>query len=413
MQSERARPEQTPYEPFRSAFPAVALIAGVFFFNFLARLIPAPFLVDIEREFGATHAQAGSLFLFLSLGVSVSLAASGFAARSIGHRGAIIASISGVGGFLILSGFCSSLAGLKTSVLLLGLALGLYLPSGISTITSLLDPKDWGKGLAVHETAPNLAFIAAPAIAAALEGLASFRIAFAVLGAGALVMALAFALLGKGGRFRGEAPRPEVVRAVAGRPQFWILAVLFSLAAGATFGTYSMLPLYLVSVHGLDAGWANQLLSLSRVPCLVMALSAGVIIDRLGSRGTILFALGATGVLTGLLGLLRGAPLQTAVLVQAMFAVCFFPAGFTAISTCFPVGVRNVAISLIVPTATLLGTGATPALLGWFGDHGRFPFGFVLLGAAVLLGMGLVLLLDLRPGAAEPQRPSPGKDVAA
>jgi NNP family nitrate/nitrite transporter-like MFS transporter len=407
MHPGRAQKEQGPHESFRSAFPSVALIAGVFFFNFLARLIPAPFLVDIEREFATTHAQAGSLFLFLSLGVSFSLAASGFAARRIGHRGAITASIAGVGLFLILCGFSGTLLWLKANVLLMGLALGLYLPSGISTITSLLEPKDWGKGLAMHELAPNLAFIAAPAIAAAVQGRVSYHAVFSGLGAAALAMALAFAILGKGGRFPGESPRPEILRIVTGRPQFWILAALFSLAAGATFGTYSMLPLYLVSGHGLDSGWANQLLSLSRVPCLCTALCAGMIIDRIGAGRTMLFALGATGVLTALLGLLQGAALQGAVLIQAMFAVCFFPSGFTAISTCFPSGVRNVAISLIIPTATLLGTGATPALLGWFGDRGSFPLGFLLLGAAVLAGMNLVFLLNLKTGRAGGENPVP------
>jgi NNP family nitrate/nitrite transporter-like MFS transporter len=69
--------------------------------------------------------------------------------------------------------------------------------------------------------------------------------------------------------------------------------------------------------------------------------------------------------------------------------------------------VRNVAISLIIPTATLLGTGATPALLGWFGDRGSFPLGFLLLGAAVLAGMNLVFLLNLKTGRAGGENPVP------
>ena len=387
--------------PLRQAFVQVILVTCVFLFNFLSRLILAPFLVHIEQGFNVSHTQAGGLFLFLSLGFSISLPASGFVAKWLQHRKTIILSGIGTGLTLLAASRAESLIWLKSCLFLMGTCVGLYLPSGISTITSVLTPNHWGKGLAIHEIAPNLSFILCPAIAAAVEGWLSWRTVFALLGIGALFMGLLFARLGRGGRFPGEAPNPAVLRQVLIKPQFWILLVLFSLAIGATFGTYSMLPLYLVSEHGLSREWANELVALSRVPCLGLVLLAGLFIDRLGARASIVFALCLTGALTVLLGVLQGIPLQATVLVQAIFAVFYFPAGFTVISSCFPTRLRNVAISFIIPSAAVFGTGIVPTLLGWFGDQKAFAAGFVIIGVLTLLGTGLVVFLQLERGSPE------------
>ena len=387
--------------PLRQAFVQVFLVTCVFLFNFLARLILAPFLVHIEQGFQVSHTQAGGLFLFLSLGFSISLPASGFVAKLLQHRKTIILSAMGTGLMLIAASRAETLVWLKSCFFLMGTCVGLYLPSGISTITSVLTPNHWGKGLAMHEIAPNLSFILCPAIAAAVEGWLSWRTVFALLGVGAFLMGLLFALFGRGGRFPGEAPNISVLRQVLSKPQFWILLLLFSLAIGATFGTYSMLPLYLVSEHGLSREWANELVALSRAPCLVLVFLAGLFIDRLGAKASIVFALCLTGTLTVLLGVLQGAALQATVLIQAIFAVFFFPAGFTVISSCFPTRLRNVAISFIIPSAAVFGTGIVPTLLGWFGDQQAFAAGFVIIGILTLLGIALVRYLKLERGSQE------------
>lgn len=372
----------------------VLVLTGVFFFNFIGRLILAPFVLNVELEFALTHVQAGQLFLFVSLGVSLALAFSGFLAAVLKHRQIVVLSCCGVGLGLILTALSQSLLALKTSLFCMGLAAGLYLPSGITLITSSLSSVNWGKGLAIHEMAPNMAFILAPVVAAAVEGIFSWRVVFAFLGAGSVLMGCIFFFSHQGGESKGESPNPAVLKTILGQPPFWILTILFGLAASLTFGVFSMLPLYLVSSHGLDKGWANELVSLSRVPCLVMALCSGPVIDRIGSRRTVLIALSVSGVLTVMLGLIPGSLISVVVLLQPITAVCFFAAGFTAISMSFSSRVRNVAISLIIPMALIMGTGVVPTMLGWFADQGSFYLGFVLLGLVVLLGMNLVRWLE-------------------
>lgn len=75
----------------------VLVLTGVFFFNFIGRLILAPFVLNVELEFALTHVQAGQLFLFVSLGVSLALAFSGFLAAVLKHRQIVVLSCCGVG----------------------------------------------------------------------------------------------------------------------------------------------------------------------------------------------------------------------------------------------------------------------------------------------------------------------------
>jgi NNP family nitrate/nitrite transporter-like MFS transporter len=371
-------------------------LAGVFLFLFLPRLIPAPFLASIETEFGVSHAQAGVIFLYLAVGYGLGLLGSGFLARALSHRRTLLVSVFGTASVMLGLSQVGHFFLLK---LLLGLAggfCGLYIPSGISTLTSVVPQKHWGKGLGVHEMAPNSSFFLAPLIASFAEGVFSWRAVYAFLGVGALFMGLLFLIAGRGGDFPGESPRPGVAQSLLTEPHFWILVVLFAAAASVAFGSYSMLPLYLVSEHGLSQVWANQIISLSRIPCLGVVLASGAILDRIGVRRTITAALLGSGVLTIFIGLLQGGALQAAVFFQPLLVVACFPAGFTAISSCFPSQVRNLAISLIIPLAMALGTGLLPAVMGWFADLGIFPLGFTLHGFLVLAAVLAVRRLDLR-----------------
>ncbi len=382
-------------QSFRSFLPSVLLVTSVFFCNFMTRLILPPLLVSLEQEFGFSHGQAGTILLIMSVGISASLLVSGFISSWLTHRRTIVLSSLGVGISMMLISRADSMLGLQVWFVVLGLAVGLYLPSGVSTITSILPNRHWGKGLAVHEMAPNMSFILAPALVAGVEGVLSWREVFGLLGTVSLGMGLIFGIWGQGGRFAGQVPSPRVVQDILKRPQFWLLALLFGLAVGITFGVYSMLPLYLVKVHGLTPAWANNLLSLSRIPCLAMAFGCGFMVDKVGPKYTILGALSVSGAITVLTGLLSGVSLQIAVLVQPLFAVCFFPAAFASISSIFDFRIRNVAISFIVPVAVVSGTGFVPSVLGWFGDAGHFGLGFVFLGAAGAVGAFTVCFLKI------------------
>lgn len=372
----------------------VFLLTLVFFFNFLGRLTLAPFMVQLENEFNISHSQAGQLFLIISFGYGTALFLSGFVAGKLLHRGTVILSSGIMGITLILLYFTPSLAWLKILLFFLGFTGGLYLPSGITIITSVLSAKHWGKGLAVHEIAPNASFVLAPAIAAAVEGLFTWREVFLLIGIGSILTAPAFARFGKGGNFPGRAPNPENILSMLKTGKLWILAGLFTLGVSITFGSFSMLPLYLVTEHGLSKAWANQLVSFSRIPCFFVALGAGILIDRIGTKPTIVLALSTAGILTLTMGILENRLLQIAVILQPLLAVTFFPAGFAGLSQIFDSDCRSLAVSLIIPLAFIFGTGFIPTGLGWFGDHGMFRLAFIIHGLIILSCMNLVFLIS-------------------
>lgn len=379
---------------FRSYIPALLFLTGIFFLNFLSRIILAPLLPAVETDLHIGHGEAGGLFLLISLGYFGGLLGSGFVSSRITHRRTIITSSLALGGALIIVSLSHTLGGIRLGLILLGLAVGLYFPSGIATITSLVSARDWGKAIAIHELAPNLSFIAAPLVAEGLLLWFSWRGGLVLIGVVAILAGVTFLRFGKGGRFPGEAPSQKNLRLLFVQPGFWIMMALLSLAIGANLGVYTMLPLYLVSEQGFEQSWTNQLVAFSRIAGPIFAFGAGWASDRLGPKRALVGVILATGMATVLLGMARGGWIVPLLFLQPTLAVCFFPAGFSALSLVGPPAVRNVAFSLVVPVGFLVGGGAVPAALGMMGEHGSFALGIMLYG--VLLLGGLILLRYLR-----------------
>jgi NNP family nitrate/nitrite transporter-like MFS transporter len=380
---------------FRSHIGPILFLAGIFFLNFLGRIILAPLLPTIEKDLSLGHSEAGSLFLLISLGYFISLLGSGFVASRLMHRRTLIVSATAIGLALLGISSSDSLFGISVGLVLLGLAAGLYLPSGISTLTSLISPSQWGKALAIHELAPNLAFVAAPLLSEVLLQWFSWRGILAVMGIASMVAGMTFARFGTGGRFAGDAPSVTSFRTILVKPAFWIMTILFSLAITGSLGVYAMLPLYLVTERSMDQYWANTLVAVSRVSGLGMAFLAGWATDRFGARKIMAAVFLLTGTMTFLLGVTKGSWMVLIVFAQPMLAVCFFPAGFAALSCIGPSSSRNVAVSLTIPLAFLIGAGAIPAGIGIMGDTVSFAFGFALVGVFILMGFLLSLTLQL------------------
>ena len=178
------------------------------------------------------------------------------------------------------------------------------------------------------------------------------------------------------------------------------MMVLFGLGISCTLGVYTMLPLFLVSEHGIERNFANTLVALSRVSTPVMALVGGWATDRFGPRNTLVGVFFLAGIATISLGVASETWLLPAVFAQPLLAVCFFPAGFAALSRIGPPGARNIAVSLTVPAAFLIGGGVVPSLIGLMGDWGAFSLGIALVGGCITAGAVLAyfLKLGINPG---------------
>jgi NNP family nitrate/nitrite transporter-like MFS transporter len=373
----------------------IFFLAGIFLINFIARIILSPLLPTIEKELAISHSQAGSLFLLISAGYVTGLLGSGFLASRSSHRITIVISNGGVGLALLGISVVSSLWAMRVWLFGLGFAGGLYIPSAIATITSLIERPHWGKAIAVHELAPNLAFFAAPFVADLFLSRSTWRLALSSLAAVSLIASLAYFRFGQGGDFAGQSPASSAFGVLIRSSAFWIMAVLFGLGAGSTIGVYAMLPLYLVSERQIEPSWANALVALSRSYGPILGVVGGWVSDRLGPKQTMVMSLTFTGVVTLLVGLVSCAWISLVVLFQPLLVVWFFPAAFAVLAATTPPAARNLAVAFTIPCGYLIGGGAIPTFIGIMGDTGSFALGFVATGTIILLGGTLPWVLRL------------------
>lgn len=371
---------------FPFSLPPLLLLVGIFYLNFISRVILAPLLPIIEKDLALGHGQAGSLFLYIAGGYATGLWLSGFISAYLNHRYTLILSTFSVGTMMIGVSISSSLGTICLFLFLCGIMAGLYLPSALASLTEWVRKEHLGKAMAIHELAPNLGFITAPLLAEILLKILNWQGTLAFIGSGAILMGFLYLWLGRGGTTKGSPPRLQSMYLVCKNPSFWIMAAFFLISIGSSLGSYTMMPLFLVTEIGMERGWANTLIGLSRVFGTVILFLAGVIIDSLGpKRGMALF-LSLTGFFMLCLGMFSGPWLTPLLLcLQTASAACLFPVGFTILSLTFPEEIRNVGVSMVMLVGFILGGGVVPSGLGHWAEAFSFSSGFILLGAIFLL----------------------------
>jgi NNP family nitrate/nitrite transporter-like MFS transporter len=353
-------------------------------------------LPEIEKDLGLSHAASGSFFLFISSGYFFSILSSGFISSRLSHKKTIVASLIASGCALCILSFCSTLIQIRLALFCLGLSAGLYLPSGLAIVTTILPPAYWARGMALHELAPNVGFVTAPFIATAMLYWMSWSSGLLLLGACIILVGIFYGYIQPSVAGYGERPNFIVCKHIVSTKEFWMMVLMFSMAICATLGLYSMLPLYLVVDKNASPVEANNLVALSRVSSIIMPLIGGLLGDRYGNRRVIAYTLIISGMLTIPIGLLSGASLLFFIVVQPMIAVCFFPSAFVVLSGIVDQKSSNVAVSLCIPVAFMIGGGTIPALIGLIGDHYSLGVGIIMSGVVMSLAGLLALVFQLK-----------------
>lgn len=390
--------EQSPAASLNKALPALLLLASVFLLNFISRIIFSPLLPEIEMDMALDHAVVGSFFLFISFGYFISILLSGLVSSRLGHKWTIVFSAVGSGVMLTVIGSCTGLIAMRIGLFCLGYVAGLYLQSGLATISRLVSSAYLARGMAVHELAPNIAFVVAPLLCGFMLKYYSWREGLQILGLTLGCMGLIYAVIGEGNGIRQKRLAFAQVGRLVKLPLFGLMILLFSLAICSTLGIYSMLPLYLVSEQGMDHGSANRLLALSRVSSIFMPLVAGWLGDRFGNGLVMSVVLMVAGALTIPFGIFSGYLLVVFVVLQPMIAVCFFPSGFAVLSGIGGSAVQGGAVSLCIPIAFLIGGGVIPMAIGTVGDYYSLKVGFIGIGCITCLTASIVFWLGQKNG---------------
>lgn len=388
-------PKKNSPLPFTPVLPALALLTTVFLANFLARTMFGPLLLPISEHLGRSLAASANLFVCLAGGYSISVLCAGFVSQRLGHKGTVVASVVGIGiGLMGLAG-SDTFTSFSIWITLMGIGAGLYMPSGVVTITEITPPAYWGQAFSIHELAPNLAFIAAPFITELFMKSLGYAALFRLLGAACLILAAVYALRGPRTVRPGMAPVLGNIKTIVTRPAFWIMALLFVLAVGVEIGIYNLVPAFLVMEKGTTREMANIILGCSRTASLFFLPATGWIIRRIGYRRTLALCLLGTGVTTLLAGY---GPLWwtvTMLTLQPIFVVCFFPVGFAVLALVCPKATGDLSVSLTVTCTSIIGAGLIPAVLAWSGERFSFALSFTLFGAA-LFTVSLMAILKLR-----------------
>ncbi|MBW1803774.1 MAG: MFS transporter [Deltaproteobacteria bacterium] len=371
----------------------------LWYLNFCARTVVAPLLPVIEDEFYISHALAGSLCFFISLGNTSALFLSGWLSLKIGSKKAILSSYL----FLVAAFYLLHYAGTYRSFavfcFLTGLGGGIYFPCAIPLITSIINPRHWGKAIAFHETAPNLNILTIPLLIALAYQLLPWRQFFVILSGACLVMVICFWIFAPDERPReGKTPG---IQAIFGRHDFWIMAILWIFAGAATAGFYNIIPLFLVKEKGMALEVANSILGYSRIGGFLLTAMAGFFLDRYSVKKIMLITLVITGVSTiGMSVAQTFALLVTMLVVQATVSVVFFPVAILAVSKMTTLNERGIFTATLMGTSSVMGFGLTPVIIGGVADRWNFQVGIMAIGVMVMLVCLLVRYLkDMNNGA--------------
>ncbi len=363
----------------------------LWFLSFTTRAIFAPVLPLIEDEFGISHATAGSLFAFISLGYSLSLFLAGILGGRAGHKKSILFSLFSSALLYGAILFVHSFLLLRLLAFVMGFSAGVYLPSVLPLITTYYHERVWGRTIAIHDSAASFSVFAAPLICLLLLKFSPWRGIFAVMGCLSFLCGVLLCFIGY--EVRSEHKTQADFAAVMKRKTLWIIGVMWIFAAGSNMGVYFVFPLYLTKEIHMDIDSANTIFGVSRLGGIVIAVLAGFIIDRFNLKKTMFLCLLLTGLVTISLTCRDAGWMKGLLFLQASIAVGFFPMGLVMISRTFEQEVRGQATGLIVTLGVIVGVGLIPYLLGLCGDHLSFRFGIFLLGLLTLLSSGLMYFL--------------------
>ena len=355
-------------------------------------MVFAPILPLLEDEFLVNHAQASSIFLFLSVGYGLAVLVSGLVSGRLGYKRSIICSLLFLSLVAFLIPFVHKFFILYIFAFALGFFVGVYLPAAIPLITEYYAERNWGKAIAIHDTGASSSIFATPFVVLFLLFFSPWRGIFVVFGFIHLVCAIVFYFAST--EVKISSPPKTVFGDIIKMKSLWLMCILWIFCTGANLGIYSITPLYLTKELRLEIGYANTVLGISRLGAVAVAIACGFLIDRFNLKKIMVLVMMATSLLTILMGLVSAKYIGIVLFLQAFFVAGFFPVALVAIARTFNREMRSLATGIIIAMAIAFGGGIIPYLLGVSGDAVSFRLGITVLG--IFIGLAGTLVFHLK-----------------
>ncbi len=371
----------------------LGLFWSLWFLTFSTRTSLSPLLPVIEDELGLSHALAGGLYLALAVGYTSSLLLSGALAPKIGYKRSILISCVSLAAALACPWFARDYHVLLGIFFLVGAGSGLYLPSAIPLLTRLFDARHWGKALAFHDTAASISILSIPFLTTLTLYFLNWRGFFLILAGSCLLAVSLFGLLVPDAPPQADEKQGSLQQ-ILRRPDFWTMVALWMVAATASMGLYSIMPLFLVKEKGIPLETANTLFGFSRIGGAFATVLAGFLADRFGVKRVLVFILLVTGLATvGIATAPNFMFLVAMLFIQAPLSNGFFPVGLVAISQLSHPGERSLYTGATISGGTIAGIGLAPLCLGAAADAWSFQAGILVTGCIIMAAAFVPLLL--------------------
>ncbi len=370
----------------------LSMLMVAVFFSMAARAIFSPIMPSLQSDLGISLAAAGSLFLYISVSYAVAILLAGFLTARIGHGLTIVVSLALIAIGLLISAIAPGVVLIAAGMIFIGAGAGLYPPSGIAMVNRKISHQRRTIAFAFHEISPNFALLLAPLIVLAAQPLIGWRGVLLVMSAVCGLATLAFWRWGASDSGVGAAPNFGTIGIILKMRGTYVGMILLSAAAAGLHGVYAILPAYLVdqSIHTIQE--VNSLLVASRIASILFLLSAGFMVNLIGKRNTMSWALVFTFVCTGLIGFLQGTLLDIVIIAQPALVAAMIPPLLSSVAEIGESSYQNITYSLIITVGISVGAGIVPAVLGIFGDLGLGWLGFVCLSGFMMTAVATLIL---------------------
>lgn len=394
---------EPPAKPTRRNAQVLALVGSGHAVSHFYLLALPPLFPLLREDLGVSYAALGLLVTLFNVATGAAQIPAGFLVDRFGPRRLLLCGLAIMGAAVMALGVAGSYWPMLALVLLAGIGNSVFHPADYAILSASVDRRRLGRAFSIHTFSGNVGFMLAPGSMIGLAALFGWR--------GALIAAglIAFVLLGAMLAWRdvlrdepasaghaGKAGGSSVGARLLLSPAVLLLFLFYALVAMFTSGIHSFSVTALHDHQGIDLGTAGVVLSAFLVTSAAGVLLGGVIADRTRRFGLVtVSAFGSSAFLMVGVGLL---PLPAAV-VLVVFAMVGALQG--SVRTSRDMIVRQVTppgatgrVFAFVMTGLNVGAAITPVLFGLLLDHGQPRLVFLLLAAFLVVGIGVVLLVQ-------------------